>query len=74
MIQYYIALLCIIGGNSMNKRSIWKLLFIAIGIILIPFILDNLYSTRVYDSHLTSSEWSSFNGGILEQYWEAYSR
>ncbi|AQR98127.1 hypothetical protein [Clostridium saccharoperbutylacetonicum] len=49
----------------MNKRSIWKLLFIAIGIILIPFILDNLYSTRVYDSHLTSSEWSSFNGGYI---------
>lgn len=65
MVQYYIVTLCDIGGNSMNKRSIWKWFFIGIGIILMPFILDKLYSTRIYDSHLTISEWASFNGSYI---------
>lgn len=53
--------------------KILKIIGIGIGIILLisliltmPFILDVcLYSTHVYDSHLTSSEWSSFNGSYI---------
>ncbi|GEP66544.1 hypothetical protein CBE01nite_43120 [Clostridium beijerinckii] len=49
----------------MSKKSMWKWFFIGIGIILMPFILDELYSTRIYVSHLTSSEWASFNGSYI---------
>jgi hypothetical protein len=34
--------------------------------ILIPFILDiGLYNLNLYNSHLNSGEWSSFNGSYL---------
>lgn len=49
--------------------KILKIIGVGMGIILVismPFILDVwLYSTHKYDSHLTSAEWSSFNGSYI---------
>lgn len=53
--------------------KILKIIGVGIGIILVillivsmPFILDGLlYSTHIYDSHLSSAEWSSFNGSYI---------